>query len=339
MTITTPEWERATAALRGDPMVVACHMDPDADTLGSGLALAEALRRARRASPQVVVGSPDGEAARLPRRLGQLPGAAQVADPASLRVPATLVVVDCSGPDRLGGLSWLVDQAAQVIWIDHHRDGGAPGDVRLVDPEAAATAELVAELVRRMGVRLDGAVATNLYAGLVTDTGRFGHGSTTPAALELGAELVAAGVDVVGLTRLLFAEQRFAELRLLGAVLAEARLDPRGLVWSVVDEAQLDEAGLAFGETDGLVDHLRTVSEAECALLLKRRRSGELKGSLRSISGVEVRSMAAALGGGGHDQAAGFSVTADLDDVVERIAQAVAAARAPVPEAAPAARR
>lgn len=326
MTITTAEWERAVAALRGERLLIACHMDPDADTLGSALALAQAVGLAGRGTAEVVVGTVDGRPASLPRRLGALPGAEDVVDPTRVAVPDTLVVVDCSGPDRLGSLAPLVDQAGQVVWIDHHRDGGARGDVLLVDPTAAATAELVADLVRRLGVPLEGSVATNLYAGLVTDTGRFGHSSTTPSAMRLGAELVAADVDVVGLTRLLFAEQRFSELTLLGAVLADARLDPRGLVWSVVDEEQLDAAGLAFGETDGLVDHLRTVSEADCALLLKRRRSGELKCSLRSINGVEVRSVAASFGGGGHDQAAGFTAHDDVEDVVERVAEAVAEA-------------
>lgn len=320
-TIADHDFEAAASALRARRVVCAAHLDPDADTLGSALAVAHALRSLG-TDAVVVIGSVDGGPAEVPPRLRSLPGWDELVTDHVEADPEVLVVLDCSEPERLGAHAAAIDRAGLVVWIDHHDRGDPRGDVIIIDPAASATTEIVAGVIRQLGVPLTGDVATCCFAGLVTDTGRFSNAGTRSAALRLAADLVDGGVDVARLSRGLFESVGFEELRLLGRVLAAARWERGGLVWSTVTEDELAGAGLAFGETDGLVEQLRGVDGARCALLLKRRTDGRFKGSLRGVD-REVASIARDFGGGGHSLAAGFETDADIDDVVWRVACAL----------------
>lgn len=321
---TTPDLDLSAAAraLRAPRVVCMAHMDPDADTLGSALALTHALR-AVGTDAVTAVGSPAGAADVVPGRLQALPGAGDLVTTEVESHPDVVAVLDCAVAERLGGLAGVLDRAGRVVWLDHHQPGEPQGSVVVVDPAAAATAEIVARLVGELGVALTGDVATCCYAGLVTDTGRFTNEATTPSALRLAAELIEGGVDVVGLNRALFDVMGFEQLRLLGRVLAGAHREPGGLVWSTVTEHQLAEAGLTLADTDGVVELLRDVEDARCALLLKQRATGGLKGSLRGVGEVEVASIAGRFGGGGHRRAAGFDTQATVADVVAGVVEAL----------------
>lgn len=317
-TTTTPElnFDGAAQALRAPRVVCAVHMEPDADALGSALALTHAVR-ALGGEAVTAIGArsePEG----VPARLRALPGAGELVSTDVEPAPEVLAVLDCATPERLGGLAPLVEQAGTVVWIDHHQHGTPRGAVQVVDPTAAATAELAAEIVRRLGVPLTGDVATCCFAGLATDTGRFSNGATRGSTLRLAAELADGGVDVPGLSRALFESFALEELRVLGRVLAAARHERGGLVWSTVAETELAASGLALGDTDRAVELMRGVTGARCALLLKQRADGGLKGSLRGVGDVDVAAIARQLGGGGHAGAAGFDTDTDTDpaDVV-----------------------
>lgn len=325
MTTTTthdPDIRRAAAALRAPRVVCLAHVDPDADTLGSALALTHALRGLG-TDAVTAVGSVDGAPASLPERLRVLPGSGELVVSGVEGAPGVVAVLDCASPGRLGHLAGVVERAGSVVWVDHHQQGQPRGAVTVVDPDAAATAELVARIIDELGVALSGDVATCCYAGLVTDTDRFTNDATTPAALRLAADLLDGGVDVAGLCRALFDAVGFDELRLLGRVLAGARRERGGLVWSAVTERELAGAGLSLADTDGVVDMLRAVDDARCALLLKQRAGGGIKGSLRGAGDVEVASIARQFGGGGHARAAGFDTDAVAADVVQRVAAAL----------------
>lgn len=322
-TTTTPElnFDRAAQALRVPRVVCAVHVDPDGDALGSALALTHALRSLG-VEAVTTIGGHDG-AGTVPARLTALPGADELVSAHVEPAPDVLAVLDCATPERLGRLADLVEHAGTVVWIDHHQQGTPHGTVQVVDPRAAATAELVAEVIRRLGVPLTGDVATCCFAGLATDTGRFTNAATRGATLRLAGELVDGGVDVPGLSRRLFDSIELDELRVLGRMLAAARREPGGLVWSLVTEAELSAHGLALGDTDSAVELMRGVNGTQCALLLKQRAAGGLKGSLRGVDGVDVAAIAQQFGGGGHASAAGFDTETDPDEVVARIVDAL----------------
>ncbi|MGY1694922.1 MULTISPECIES: DHH family phosphoesterase [unclassified Geodermatophilus] len=307
----TPEAVLAAAADTGATVVLSGHVQPDADALGSTLALAEGLRRR---GARVVPTFPGRHA--LPASLGWLPGAegllpSTAVDP----VPDVFVSLDAASPARLGELAPLLERAGTSVVLDHHASNPGFGDVRLVDPAAPATVVLVAGLLDALGVDLDAQLATLLYAGLAADTGSFRFGSTRPETHALAARLLATGIDHAAISRRLFDTAPFGWLRLLSAVTGRAVLEREvggGLVWTWSSSAEAAEHGLPGEQLEALVDVVRTTAEADVACVLKGQDDGTWSVSLRSRGGTDVARVAMALGGGGHRAAAGYTSRLDL---------------------------
>ena len=325
---TEAHWDKAVGVLRDCPeAVLACHLNPDADALGSMLALAQVLhRRGCRVWPSF------SEPFDVPASLAGLPGAELLVRPAEvLAAPALLVTFDTGSADRLGTLAGLIDSAAEVLVVDHHASNTGYGTVHLVDPAAAATTVLVEELVRRLGEPLDADVAACLYAGLVTDTGAFKFAATTAETHELAARLLRTGIRHDVLARQLLDTHPAGWLGMVGAALARARLEPAvagglGLVWTETRAAELASAGLAADQAESVIDLVRTAAEAEVAAVCKELPGGGWSVSLRSKGRVDVSAAAVSLGGGGHRFAAGFTSAADLAATVAAVRDAVEAA-------------
>ena len=327
MSIAARDWADAVALLdSSDDVVLACHVGPDGDALGSMLALGCALRR----TGAHVVASWGSEPFEVPQAYSFLPSldllvpADQV--PAA---PALLVTLDTGSEDRLGTLADRVDKAGDVLVIDHHPSNTLYGSAHLVDAEAAATAVLVAELLDRLGVALDAELAAPLYTGLVTDTGSFKHASTSPPVHRLAARLLATGIRHDLISRAIYDTQPFGYVQLLGEVCARAVLEPTasaglGLVWTVVEDVDLTRHGLGLADVEGIIDVLRTAGEAEVALVIKCDPSdGLYKVSTRSKGGVDVGAICTGLGGGGHRFAAGFTSREDPATILETVRRAL----------------
>lgn len=328
MAISEPEWARAVALLSGARQVaLACHVDPDGDALGSMLALkahldAQGVETVASFSRSAGEG---GDGLTIPAQYHFLPGIRSLVPPERFPpAPAVLVTLDSGSPDRLGELASAMDGAGTVLVVDHHATGESYGDIRLVDGQAAATAVVVEELIRRLGGTVDRDTAACLYTGLVTDTGRFQYAATTPEVHHLAARLLATGIDHAAIARGIWETHRFAYLKLLGRALDRAQLDAdTGLAWTAVRQADLDELSLTMEEAEGVIDVLRSSDTAECTLVLKEQRTGEWKASLRSQGAVDVGTVASALGGGGHRAAAGFTAAGVVEDVVARVRAAL----------------
>ncbi len=307
---------RAAALLAGAPRIaVACHVGPDGDAVGSLLGLAIAARNAGK-EVAASYGRPFG----LADVYRFLPVDLLVPPERFPSQPELMVSLDAASLDRLGELAAAAGRAGELIVVDHHASNAGFGTVDLIDPGAAATAQLVHDLVLEAGWPVDAEVATCLYVGLVSDTGRFQYSNTTPGVLRLAAALVEAGArpEVVG--RHLYGEAPFAYLTLEGDVLTRAVLEPdRRLVWSVLWQEDLETHGIGIEETDSLIDALRLAREAEVAALVKEQPDGSLKVSLRSRGEVNVGVVAAELGGGGHHNAAGFSHAGPLEVAIDQV--------------------
>jgi phosphoesterase RecJ-like protein len=302
---------RATVVLSG-------HVQPDADALGSMLALAEGLRRR---GARVLATFPDPFT--LPTSLGWLPGAEGLV-PSSLvpSSPDVFVSLDAASPGRLGELAVLLDTAGTSVVIDHHASNPGFGDVRLVDGGAPATVTLVAGVLDELGVTLDTQLATCLYAGLAADTGSFRFGNTRPDTHELAARLLGAGIDHSAISRRLFDTAPFGWLRLLSVVTGRAVLEPdvgAGLVWTWSSTAEAAEHGLPGEQLEALVDVVRSTEEADVACVLKGQDDGSWSVSLRSRGNTDVARVAMALGGGGHVAAAGYSSAADRESTMQAL--------------------
>src|SRR6185312_8029413 len=256
----------ADAVAAADSVSIICHVYPDADSVGAGLALALVLDRGG-----VDVQVSFAEPSHLPESLQMLPGAHLMVSPEDLCRDAKLVVsVDAPSEKRLGELSDLAAPGNNVLVIDHHKSNRLFGSLNFVDVSADSTTVLVAELLDAWGKTIDSDVATCLYAGLTTDTGSFRW--ATPRALRLAARLVEAGADNAAISRQLLDTHPFAWLPMLSRVLASAQLLPdavggRGLVYVVVGHD--DWLSSRAEEVESIVDIVRTTEQAEVAVVFK----------------------------------------------------------------------
>ncbi len=307
--------EEAAATLdAAESLVAVGHIRPDGDALGSALALALAGRAAGKTA-HVTFGEPYVMPAQF-RFLDTSP----YLPVAEVPVPLDLFIAcDTAVADRLGSAAALSDRAGRILVVDHHISGGSFGDVRYIDPTAAATAEMVYRLIIELGWEITPEIATALYAGLVTDTGRFQYSATTPTVHRIAAELVEAGVQPEVVGRHVYEEAPFGYLEVAGRVLARCRLDAeKSFVWSVLHTEDVAAAGVSLEDADGLIDLIRIAQEAGVACLLKVH-DGVTKGSLRSRGDVDVAAIAATFGGGGHHNASGFTFEGEPEAAVDEI--------------------
>ena len=175
-------------------------------------------------------------------------------------------------------------------------------------------------LIRAIGWEVTPDIATALYTGVVTDTGRFQYESTSPEVHRIAADLLEAGVSPPVVGQHIYEEAPFGYLRVAGAVLGRSELDlEHKIVWSVLYQEDLSRASLRYEEADGLIDLLRLAEESEVACLLRELGDGHFKGSLRSRGRVDVSEIAAHFGGGGHHNAAGFVAEGTPESIMSAI--------------------
>jgi phosphoesterase RecJ-like protein len=298
---------------------VICHVHPDADSVGAGLALAQVLDR-EGTDVQVSFATP----ATLPESLQTLPGGKLLVPAREMRRDADLVVtVDAPSMNRLGALAEVAAHAGELLVIDHHKSNHLFGSANFVDPSADSTTMLIAELLDAWEKPIDADVACCLYAGLTTDTGSFRW--ATPRALRLAAQLVELGVDNAAISRELLDSHPFAWLPMLSRVLGSARLvpeaaDSRGLVYAVVGHQ--DWLTARSEEVESIVDIVRTTQQAEVAAVFKEIEPQHWSVSMRSKS-FDLAKVAAGFGGGGHQLAAGYSAAGPIDEVAAALQQAL----------------
>ncbi len=226
-------------------------------------------------------------------------------------------------------VGWLKRDEARVLNIDHHHDNTRFGTVNLVDVEASSTAEIIFEVARGLGVELTPEIASALYVGLVTDTGRFMYENTTPHAHRVAAELIEAGVDVDDTYRRLYEKVPLEKLRLVSRALDRVeRLEGGALTISYLMEEDYRAAGASEVHTEGIIDYLRSLEGSRVAALVREKKDGPeaRKVSLRSVDGrVDVSRIARQKGGGGHERAAGFSTDLGYPELAEFLSAEVRA--------------
>jgi phosphoesterase RecJ-like protein len=237
-----------------------------------------------------------------------------------------MVTCDVASLDRLASLGGAAVRAKTLIWIDHHVTNDGLGTIPIVDPSASSTCELVWRLVKELGGEIQIETAICLYAGLVTDTGRFQYGAVKPDTLRLAAELREFPFEHTRLVQALYEDNGVAYLGLLGIALGRVRVEPGAdLVWTYLTRADLEAADLHPGETDDLIDVVRTAREADVAAVIKQQRDGRFKVSLRSRGGHDVAAAASRFGGGGHRLASGYTSSQGLVATVESLKGALGA--------------
>lgn len=297
-----------------ESVVLTTHMNPDADGLGSAVALLAWLRdRGARGWFVPPTRFPKRYGFLLPEEEWHLPAGS--ADAARACATADLiVVVDAGDLPRLGRVKPMVEGRSTVV-IDHHTDPvrPIPGD-RLVDTGACATGELVYDILLAAGARWTRAIDDALYAAIVDDTGSFAYSNVTSDSHLIAAELVQRGVDVVGIHRRLFESMELRRLELLRACLGELRAE-NGLSWITVPHQAYRDLKATSDDLEGLVNYPRALKGVEVAMLFRTTNEGATKVSFRSNGSIDVDGIARSFGGGGHAKAAGALVARPLEEV------------------------
>ena len=288
------------------------HKDADGDTLGSALALAQALEPLGKSVP--VVSSPP-----VPGAWWFVPGIERVNRQAA-PAHAPVFIFDASDASRAGEFEGVVTQASVVVNVDHHVSNTKFGTINLVLTDAASTGELVYELLKAWKVDISPAAASCLYVTILSDTGGFRHDNTSARALQAAAELVRLGADPVMMARGLFKSRPASTLRMQGRILQGLHYEfGDRLVWGSISQAALSESGATTDQADSAIDQLNTVRGQELAILFKEAGPRLTKVSIRSRDQVDAAELAARFGGGGHRRAAGIELALPLKEAETRV--------------------
>ena len=295
-----------------DQISCLAHKDADADSLGSALGFAQSLRAMGR-KVRVVVPEP------LPRLLEHLPGFETV-ETGGEPLGDTIFTFDCATLTRFGERREEVERATTVVNIDHHLSNTAFGTINLVDASASATGQVIYGLLRELQAPMTPAVATNLYAAVLTDTGGFRHENTTEATLRLAAALVAAGADPGWVALKSYKSRTLAQVRLEGLAIAGMHAEMEGrLLWSEVTGAMFEETGADAQDSEGIIDALQSIATMRIAILFKETAPDQTKISVRTRDPIDATDVCTPFGGGGHRRAAGAEFAEGLPGAERKV--------------------
>jgi bifunctional oligoribonuclease and PAP phosphatase NrnA len=310
----------ADALLKAKRIVMTTHVNADGDGIGSETALVHLLLAHGK---NVAIANPTP----LPERYRFLTDALGKAERTGEAVQAIrdadlFVVLDIADLGRLGHLAEAIRaRGIPTACIDHHVSPGTlPDGPRLVDAAASATAELVYDLAVTVQWPVTTDVARALYVGLLTDTGGFRFGNTTPRVLRVAADLLENGVNPERVYEQVYATAPVGRIKLTAVVLDTLVHEPEyGLTWVTVPEGVLERFEVTADDLDGLVEFARSIQGTRCALLFRKLASGKVKVSFRSVGDFDVAEFAHRFGGGGHAKASGASIDGTLDEVKARV--------------------
>lgn len=289
------------------------HTHPDGDAMGSTYALSLALRDMGKMSRVFLLDYPDVQARSL----------VVTGDEPLLRIEDCdlLIALDCADSMRLGEHERAFLNHGNTIAIDHHVTHVRFAVSGTVAKEISSTCELVYMLLNEMGVEVTRDIAANLYIGLTTDTGNFKYSSVTGDTLRTAAALIDTGIDFSEMARVLFSTKSMGYYKLMRTAIDKLHLGCGGRAAMLfLSDSDFHSCGITESEANGIVNMPGNVQGVEVGAYIRERENGEFKISLRSNSYMNVAEVAAALGGGGHIHASGYSAfDKTVDEIVEEL--------------------
>lgn len=307
------EFEKLKGLLKSaKTAVVAAHIDPDGDAIGSMLALGMALEQK---GLTVTLYCAD----QVPRVYRFLPGVERIKKELLLQQRFDLgFVVDSSDISRIGDRIDLRQAVPVIVNIDHHPDNTRFGDVNYVT-NASSVAEEIYDLSHYLKIKIDKRIADCLYAAMITDTGNFRYENTSVKTFMIAAELLKAGVNTHEISTRIYDTKSIPSVKVSARALSDIKfsLDHKA-AWTAVTEEMMAETGAKADDLIGIVDRIRAIEGVEVAVFF-RQEKGKVKINFRSKEKINVCEIAKRFGGGGHVRAAGAAVEGELGQVVERV--------------------
>jgi phosphoesterase RecJ-like protein len=315
----TEELKEAAAFIRErDDFLVVSHVQPDGDAISSTVVVGWLLEKLGKKYTMLNEGA-------VPSRLHFLWKSSEILSLEDLEGEPpkkfrNVICVDCADYARVGRTEQWFAPAAELLNIDHHPTNDGFGLVNLMKFNAAATAEILFELLDTMELEPDTSAATAIYTGLLTDTGGFRYANTTPLVMSMASRLLQAGVNGPELAENLLERMSAGQLRILQRGLSRLELSSdQRIAWLWVTSEDLEETGATNEDLEGLVNYPRNIEGVEVGLLFKQNGEKSVKISMRSSGTVSVAAVAQAFGGGGHVRAAGCRLTDPLPEVIAKV--------------------
>lgn len=290
-------------------ILITTHARPDSDAVGSILSLALALKKIGKT---VTAHTPDEPADFLKFLVGFDKIQIGKLDVTKFDL---IIAVDHSELKRTGLADEIKASDKPLVAIDHHFTSDRFGTVALVISDAAATCEIIAEIIPALGIGLDADIATALLSGIVGDTGSFQHSNVSPHVMQISSKLMEQGANLRAIMRAMYGGRSLSALRITGRALERVQANPKtGAAISIITHQDLEECGATVDDLAGVVNLLNSIPETSFSFLLTEYEKGKLKGSLRSEpeKAVDVSQIAKMFGGGGHKLASGFEVAGTL---------------------------
>jgi len=300
----------------GDDFLVVSHVNPDGDAISSTVAVGWLLSTLGKSYTMMNEGP-------TPRKFDYLWGARSIVDLSSSehdRQYRYVIAVDCADYSRVGKASTHIAEEAQIANIDHHPTNDHYGNVQLIRSDAAATAEILYDLLERFSIEWTETIATCIYTGLLTDTGGFRYSNTTANVMQIASKLLTYDVKATELTEHLLERMSKPHVALLRRALNTLRYnDDQTVCWLSVHLTDMAETNAANEDLEGLVHYPRNIEGVEVGILFKEVRENVYKVSLRSTGHADVSRIAQLYGGGGHVRAAGCTIEGKLEDTIRSV--------------------
>jgi phosphoesterase RecJ-like protein len=307
------EFKRLEELIAGSQtFFLAGHLNPDADTIGSMLAIASVLKRLGKT---VRLFSQDP----VPDNLRFLPHVKSIRS----RLPKVkfdaAILLECSVPSRGGALEPVLKRSAKVVNIDHHKTSEFYGDINIVEPHSSSTAEIVYRLFYNMNVIVSRREATCLYTGMVTDTGRFHYPATSPRTLEIASRLLETGFKFSRINDLLYSTKAAESLKVLGRALESMEFKAGGKVSVLTLKlGDFTDFGARSEHAENVINYGMMPPGAKIAVMF-REESGRISVTFRSRGHFDVSLVAKSFGGGGHRNASGCRMSTTLEEAKEKV--------------------
>lgn len=307
--------------MENDDFLLLGHIAPDGDCIGSMLALYLGLKAAGK-RVRMILADPVPPIYHYLKAVEKIELAGET-DSAS--IAKNLIFLDCSDEERVSRrVLSLIKERKRSFNIDHHKSNDLFADYNYVDSDAAATAEIIAELLLLIPINIDAAMAEALLAGIIMDTGCFLNANTTAKTLRIAANLLDSGASINRARINLFESKSRIEVLMLQQALQNLDFSPDGkIAWMSLPYSELSTIGAEDLYPEGLINHTRSIAGVEVGILFREIPAGKIKVSFRSRGQIDVASLAAQFGGGGHRQAAGVQCEGKLEDVKSAVIRAV----------------
>ena len=308
--------EEAIAFIKGySSFLIVSHVNPDGDAISSSATVAWLLEKMGKQA--IIINESE-----LPKRLDYLyryHTILQYNPELTLQFDA-VIAVDCADDLRMGKVVELFDEETAILNIDHHATNNMFGRVNIVNAEAAATVQILYDLIKTVNLTLDVECGTALYTGLITDTGGFRYSNTSSDVMKMASDLLAIGVSGHQLADTLLEKMTIGKLKLLKLALSRITFsDDEKIGWIHIQKDDLIHCGAEPEDMEGIVNYVLNVDGVEVGFLLKETKTGAYKASLRSAGKVDVAKVCQTFGGGGHVRAAGCTLSNAVEESIEQL--------------------